>query len=332
MTKNTSKTLFLFMLMLSTMLVMSSNNWLSMWMGLEMNMMAFIPMIMKSKNNFSSESSMMYFLIQSMGSMILLLTVSTNSLIMMSPVMMNESAMTLMTISLLIKMGIAPFHMWMPEIMEKMNWNSCLLLMTWQKLAPMFIMTNIIKENQWITINMMMSTVMGAIGGMNQTSLRKILAYSSISHSSWMLACMKFESYTWIMYFMVYSTITAMLTMTFNKKSMFYINQMNNMTNTTSEKMLMMTTMLSMGGMPPFMGFIPKWLAIQSMINANMIMTMTVMILSNMITLFYYLRMITPMMLMSSITNKWTQKKSSPMTSMMMLNLTLPTVLALTLN
>nr|YP_009485669.1 NADH dehydrogenase subunit 2 [Saldula burmanica]AVZ00805.1 NADH dehydrogenase subunit 2 [Saldula burmanica] len=327
MLKNTSKMLFLIMLMMSTMIVISSNNWMSMWMGMEMNLMSFIPLMSKNKNNFSSEACMMYFLVQTLGSITLLMSILLCPMIMMSPIMISDMVITMMMISLLIKMGMSPFHMWVPEIMEKMSWMNCLLLMTWQKTAPMIVMSNFLSFNLMIMVPIVMSTMMGAIGGLNQTSVRKIMAYSSISHSGWMIACMNYEHKMWMMYFIVYSMMTTMITMLFNNNSIFYLNQMQMHNSTMFNKINYTIMMMSMGGMPPFMGFMPKWMVIQTMISSSLYLPIMLMMMFSLMTLFYYMRMMTTMIMINTDTNKWMLNESKKKNMiMLMMNLSLPMV------
>uniref|UniRef100_UPI0030034057 NADH dehydrogenase subunit 2 n=1 Tax=Triatoma boliviana TaxID=3120505 RepID=UPI0030034057 len=325
---NTSMILFMSIMILGTGIVFSAESWLGMWMGLEMNLISFIPILYKSKNMAASESCMIYFLTQSLGSILMLISVLMNSTLMVSPLMSEELFNTMLMLSMMIKLGVPPFHFWFPETIEKASWLNCTILMTWQKIAPMCILSLLI-ENPLITIIIIFSVMMGAIGGLNQTSLRKIMAYSSINHMGWMVACMKFNNEFWLKYLFIYSMMVLMMTFIFNKYSSFYINQMMNSSPSYTEKLLITIMFLSLGGLPPFIGFMPKWLVIQSMINSNSLLILFIMIMSTLITLFYYLRVISSILLISSSTIKWNQNSkinSSMLTLMIMINISLPVI------
>uniref|UniRef100_UPI0030E3BB87 NADH dehydrogenase subunit 2 n=1 Tax=Chauliops zhengi TaxID=2936724 RepID=UPI0030E3BB87 len=239
---NYSKMMFMIMIIMSTLLTISSTNWMGMWMGMEMNLMAFIPFISKNKNLKSSRAMMMYFIAQSIGSIMFLFAILMNSFIM-APIMMNEYIKTAMMIGLLIKLGMAPFHSWIPEMMSNINWNEMMIMMTWQKLAPMFTMSNFI--NNWaLYLSIIMSAIVGAIGGLNTTSIQKILAYSSINHMSWMTAMMISQT-QWMMYLMIYSIITMMLCWLMNIYNSYFINQISMMNEQMIEKITYTTLMLS---------------------------------------------------------------------------------------
>nr|UPL65714.1 NADH dehydrogenase subunit 2 [Enoplops sibiricus] len=326
MTLNSTKMLFGSMLIFSTMITLSSNNWLGMWMGLEINLMSFIPLISKNKNKKSSQAVMIYFLTQSIGSITLLFSILMNSLTLMFPYNMMELTKVLMMIGLMIKVGAAPFHLWLPEMMANLNWIECLLLMTWQKVAPLIIMSSMIPNNWFMYMSIMLSSMIGGIGGLNQTSLRKILAYSSINHLSWMMMFMSMNNF-WYKYLIIYSMITTMICLFLNMKNAYFINQLMSSSQSMTEKFTCSILFLSLGGLPPFLGFLPKWMVIQSMINSGLFMILFMMMMFSLLTLFYYLRMMTSYILFYSTMNKFNQLTKINymfMCSTLMINMLLP--------
>nr|QWX95579.1 NADH-ubiquinone oxidoreductase chain 2 [Lucullia flavovittata] len=323
---NSSKMLFLSIMIISTMITISSNNWLGMWMGLEMNLMAFIPLISESKDKKSSQAMMIYFLTQSIGSIVLLMSVTINSLMFIIPLLTNDLAMIMIMISIMIKVGAAPFHFWFPEMMANLNWTKCLILMTWQKIAPLVILSNITPNNWFLYLAVILSALAGSIGGLNQTSLRKIMAYSSINHLSWMMMFMSMNA-SWYKYLIIYSLLVTMICLLMNSMNVLFINQAILSSPSMMEKMTLTISMLSIGGLPPFLGFLPKWMVIQSMINSELYMVLIIMVLTSLLTLFYYLRLTTAFVLMFSMGNKWIIYKSPSkllLMSILMINLTLP--------
>nr|AUW38598.1 NADH dehydrogenase subunit 2 [Poecilocoris rufigenis] len=322
---NKSKMLFFLIMSYGTILTLSSNSWISMWMGMEMNMMAFIP-IMNSKNKLSSESMMIYLLTQSMSSMLFMFS------IMMMSLTMNQMFYNMMLISLLIKLGAAPFHFWLPEILTKMSWNNSAILMTWQKMAPLMIINNMNYNNKIMYMSIIMSVMVGALGGLNQMSLRKMMGYSSISHLGWMMSLSKIKN-NWIYYLSIYTIMIVSMCWMFHQYNMIHMNQINNMNMTMMEKLTYLTSMLSLGGLPPFLGFLPKWLVIQTLVEDTMYVMITIMIMMSLLSLFYYMRTMTKMMMTFSSTNKWMMIKSNKkiINMMMMMNTSLPLMLIINL-
>nr|YP_010264206.1 NADH dehydrogenase subunit 2 [Lucanus cervus]APO08633.1 NADH dehydrogenase subunit 2 [Lucanus sp. BMNH 1425267]QDW75830.1 NADH dehydrogenase subunit 2 [Lucanus cervus]QGQ62197.1 NADH dehydrogenase subunit 2 [Lucanus cervus]UIN24718.1 NADH dehydrogenase subunit 2 [Lucanus cervus] len=288
-----NKLLFSVSLIVGTLIAISSYSWMGMWMGLEINLLSFMPLICSNKNIFSSESALKYFITQAMASSILLLSLILFSI--NSPYFINsESTLNMiLNTSLLLKMGAAPLHFWFPEVMEGLSWMNSFVLLTWQKIAPMALLLYSSKTTYLILMTIISCMIVSGIMGQNQLSLRKIMAYSSINHIGWMLAAMMFLETVWLFYFLVYSIITLNILIMFKKLNIFSINQMATSINSQPHlKLFFSLNFLSLGGLPPFLGFFPKWLTIQILINTNLFLLSTIMILATLMTLFFYIQLI----------------------------------------
>uniref|UniRef100_A0A1Q1MPI5 NADH-ubiquinone oxidoreductase chain 2 n=1 Tax=Diestrammena asynamora TaxID=470930 RepID=A0A1Q1MPI5_9ORTH len=329
MQNNLTKTLFLLSLIGGTMISISSNSWLGAWMGLEINLLSFIPMMSSSKNTMSTEASLKYFLIQALASTVLLFSIillhlSSSMLLFIT----NDMFQILISSTLLLKMGAAPLHFWFPGVMEGLSWMNCLILTIWQKIAPLMLLSYLVKINVFIIIIIITSVMIGSIGGLNQTAMKKIMAYSSINHLGWMIAAMMSGENLWMAYFLIYSMLTTTLIFIFQTFQIFHINQTFLMLNNNPLlKFSIFTCLLSLGGLPPFLGFFPKWLVIQSMTENNMILLITLMVVMTLITLFYYLRICYSAFLLSYSEVKWSNdmKYSNLTISITMLLTTLST-------
>nr|YP_003875564.1 NADH dehydrogenase subunit 2 [Physemacris variolosa]ADD97022.1 NADH dehydrogenase subunit 2 [Physemacris variolosa] len=321
---NTTKILFLSTMLTGTMMSISSNSWMNIWMGLEINLLSFIPMLTNNKYKSMNDTSIKYFIIQTLASTTMLFSVLMIKLKMPEWWEKENISSMLVSSSILLKMGAAPFHFWLPEVMNMSSWMNCLIIMTWQKIAPMMILSYCIMNNMFTSIMVTTSITIGAISGLNQSYTKQLMAYSSISHSGWMIASMIISETMWEMYFMIYSTLSTILILIFNKTKSFLLKQMfsyNHMNN--SMKMLMMTTLLSIGGMPPFIGFLPKWMIIQSLIENNMTVLILIMVITTMINLIYYLRLSFSALIILYTENSWSMniKQSKKMTVLSMMNL-----------
>nr|UFZ13125.1 NADH dehydrogenase subunit 2 [Ctenochauliodes yangi]UFZ13372.1 NADH dehydrogenase subunit 2 [Ctenochauliodes yangi] len=289
---NISKLIFLICLISGTLISISANSWMGVWMGLEINLLSFIPLMINLNNLLSNESALKYFLTQALASSILLFSVLMLSMkfsffysfniYSISQIMINSS--------LLLKMGAAPFHFWFPSVMENLTWFNCLLLMTWQKLAPLMLLTYCLQYEfiMWIVI---LSSIIGAIGGFNQLNLRTLMAYSSINHLSWMLASMMISENLWLIYYMFYIFLSMTMILFFNSFKIFHMNQMYTMLQFNPIlKFIMLTNLLSLGGLPPFFGFMPKLLVIFMLVENKMFFLLFILVMMALITLFFYLR------------------------------------------
>nr|YP_009271102.1 NADH dehydrogenase subunit 2 [Velarifictorus hemelytrus]ANU83242.1 NADH dehydrogenase subunit 2 [Velarifictorus hemelytrus] len=301
---NPSKLLFMMMLFLGTMISISSNSWPATWMGLEINLMAFIPLMSFKDNMLSTEAAMKYFIIQAMASSLMLTFIIFNFIMPF----FNEMIINLIiSLTLLLKMGAAPFHMWFPSVMEGLSWMNCFILMTWQKLAP-FIILSYLTFNQSIMMFVMLSSIfIGSIGGLNQTSTRKIMAYSSINHIGWMLSAMMMSENMWLIYFWLYIILSSTIILLLNNMSSQHLNQIPLSWKLPITKFILSINLMSMGGLPPFLGFLPKWIIIQNSFYSNMQIPILLMILCTLITLFYYIRMMMTSFMINNIQLKWNQ-------------------------
>nr|AXS65671.1 NADH dehydrogenase subunit 2 [Cucujoidea sp. 40 KM-2017] len=308
------KLLFFNIMIFGTLTAVSSVSWFSMWMGLEINLLAIIPLIANSKNIYSAEAAMKYFVIQTLASVILLysLILSMSSTEFLTMNMKNISLISLNT-ALLSKMGAAPFHFWFPEIIEGLSWINSFIMLTWQKIAPMSIFMYNPKMLFLTTFVIITSMMIGATMSLNQTSIRKILVYSSINHIGWMLSCIIFNQSIWLTYFMVYSFISLNLILTFASTNIFYMKQMFSSLNSKKTlKILVYSSFLSMGGLPPFLGFFPKWITINMMIEKNFFIAV-LMIFITLVMLFTYSRLMFNSMLVKNVEFK-TQSLSTKKT------------------
>lgn len=153
------------------------------------------------------------------------------------------------------------------------------------------IISYIIDVNILLIVAILISTLIGAIGGLNQNSLRKLLAFSSINHIGWIISAIIFNENLWLVYFLIYTFLNICVIIMFNKYKIFYLNQIYTLfMGSTVIKFSLLTSLLSLGGLPPFLGFIPKWLIIQSLIFIKLNFINIFIICISLITLFYYLK------------------------------------------
>nr|YP_009691874.1 NADH dehydrogenase subunit 2 [Nortia carinicollis]QEG58667.1 NADH dehydrogenase subunit 2 [Nortia carinicollis] len=297
-----NKILFFYTLMTGSLISISSYSWFSMWMGLEINLLAMIPLIYNSKNLFSSEAALKYFITQALASGILLFSIilMTNSSEFL-PQNSNYWLMMMMNSALMTKVGAAPFHSWFPEVLEGMNWMNGLIMLTWQKIAPMVLLMYSVNMTVFFSSIVIFSSTIGSILGLNQISMRKIMAYSSINHIGWMIAALMNSQFTWMIYFLIYSFISVNIIFMLNYFNIFNISQISNSINMNKPlKIFFMMNFLSLGGVPPFLGFFPKWLVINELVKNNLILVSLILIILALVTLFFYLRLTISTIVISS--------------------------------
>nr|QWT71654.1 NADH dehydrogenase subunit 2 [Simuliidae sp. Cyprus 2] len=308
MFKNLSNYLFLTTLISGTLISISSNSWLGAWIGLEINLLSFIPLMIDTNNLLSTEAALKYFLTQALASAIFLFSsiLFILQLNIFSMISINSNLITTVILSsLLLKSGAAPFHFWFPGVMEGLNWWNNLILMTWQKIAPLMLASYCLNFNFIFNI-IILSIVIGSLGGLNQTSLRKLMAFSSINHLGWMLAAMMYSENLWLSYFIIYTYLSFTIVFIFNLFKFFHLNQLFSFYNQSPlVKFSLFVSLLSLGGLPPFLGFLPKWMVIQSISNINSIFMLIIMVSFTLITLFFYMRITYSAFMLSYMETNW---------------------------
>lgn len=288
-----------------TLIRISANSWIRVWIGLEINLLSFIPLI-NSNNIISSERSLKYFLIQALASIILLFaTLNLYYLFNLNWSFKFNFIENIILISLFLKRGVAPFHFWFPEIIDGLRWTNAFILITWQKIAPLFLISYYFNFSI-IILTILISSYIGAINGLNQTSFKKLLAFSSINHLRWMLSRILFNERLWLLYFLNYFILNLPIVLLFFNLKIFQFNQIfNNFLFSSNLKIILILNFLSLGGLPPFLGFFPKWIVIESLINQNQYILIWIIIIFSLITLFFYIRISVSSFIFNSISQNW---------------------------
>nr|YP_001974532.1 NADH dehydrogenase subunit 2 [Metaperipatus inae]ABQ95563.1 NADH dehydrogenase subunit 2 [Metaperipatus inae] len=283
--------LFLSIIFLTVIFQISSLSWFSIWIAMELNLLSFIPLLSTPYNILYNEGSMKYFLIQVFGSIILLMGWLSGSLMFFNVMYGDEFSNLLFYVSLILKMGAAPFHFWFPLVLESLSWMNSFLMMTWQKLGPLMLLSFINKLMFLLMMSSIFSSLIGGFGGFNQVSFKKIFAYSSIGHLGWMLiSLIMVESY-FIMYYMFYILMVFMLCMVLFLKNLSSLNQFLFLSESFFlEKLFFLFSLLSLGGLPPFSGFFVKWMILNSILILKLKFLGLILIMSTLVSLFYYLR------------------------------------------
>nr|YP_842400.1 NADH dehydrogenase subunit 2 [Pteroglossus azara flavirostris]ABG37747.1 NADH dehydrogenase subunit 2 [Pteroglossus azara flavirostris] len=284
-------------LALGTTIVITSNHWAMTWAGLEINTLAIIPMISKSHHPRAIEASIKYFLVQAIASATILLSSTINAWSAGQwdiTQLTNHTSCLLLTTAIAMKLGLVPFHFWFPEVLQGSSLTTALLLSTLIKLPPLTIL--LITSNSLnpalLTTLALISTALGGWMGLNQTQTRKIMAFSSISHLGWMTLIIIYMPKLTMLTFCLYTLLTSSIFLTLNTSSATKLSTM--MTSWMKNPPLnatLMLTLLSLAGLPPLTGFLPKWLIIQELTKQEMTLTALIAALLSLLNLFFYLRL-----------------------------------------
>nr|YP_009311022.1 NADH dehydrogenase subunit 2 [Labeobarbus maroccanus]BAV69613.1 NADH dehydrogenase subunit 2 [Labeobarbus maroccanus] len=282
---------------LGTTLTFASSHWLLAWMGLEINTLAITPLMAQHHHPRAVEATTKYFLTQATAAAMILFASTTNAWItgewnisdLSSPI-----ANTMFMAALALKIGLAPMHFWMPEVLQGLDLLTGLILSTWQKLAPLAL---IIQTAQNVNPSLLttlgiLSALAGGWGGLNQTQLRKVLAYSSIAHMGWMIIVIQYAPQLTMIALGTYIIMTSAAFLTLKTLT---ATKMSTLATTWSKNPILTSmsalVLLSLGGLPPLTGFMPKWLILQELAKQDLPIIATIMALTALISLYFYLRL-----------------------------------------
>jgi len=294
---NLTKITFITLIIFRSIITISSSNWLSIWIGLELNLFSIIPILNFKISIYSIESTIKYFLIQAFASIILLIFLINKSLFFIIQINI------IIIIPLLIKLRLIPFHLWLPSIIEGLNWISCFLLITWQKIAPIIIISYLNLNKTIIFIITIIS--LNNLFGINQNSIRKILAISSINNSSWILIAIIINEILWLNYFLIYSILNFLIIYILWKYKINYINQLKFFNFNLIFKLNLLILIFSIIGLPPILGFLIKWILIKILIYNNIIIILNLLISLTILNLYFYLKLTYFILFNFNLFNKW---------------------------
>nr|AAU09941.1 NADH dehydrogenase subunit 2 [Passerculus sandwichensis] len=292
-----ANSIFILSLLLGTTITISSNHWIMAWMGLEINTLAILPLISKSHHPRAIEAATKYFLTQATASALILFSSMTNAWQTGQwdiTQLTHPMSCLILTSAVAMKLGLVPFHFWFPEVLQGSPMVTGLLLSTLMKLPPITLlyMTSPSLDPTLLTALAILSVALGGWMGLNQTQIRKILAFSSISHLGWMAIIIVYNPKLTLLNFCLYTVMTAAVFLTLNTTKVLKLTTlMTAWTKTPSLNAMLLLTLLSLAGLPPLTGFLPKWLIIQELTKQDMAPAATLISLLSLLSLFFYLRL-----------------------------------------
>nr|AER92677.1 NADH dehydrogenase subunit 2 [Brookesia decaryi] len=308
-----------FNLITGTIITASSHHWLMAWSGLELNMLSILVIIMQPKHPRAAEASIKYFLVQVIASALMMFSGTLNAMQTGQwdiSQLTNKYASTMFMLAMLMKIGAMPIYFWLPEVMQGTTMKTAMIIATWQKIAPitlLFATFNNTPQKLMITLGLM-STVIGGVGGINQTQLRKLMAYSSLANIGWMMVVFPLSPNIAMLNIIIYIIMSIPTFLLMEKMTMKTLQDMTTAWTTSTTANIMLTLMfLSLSGLPPLTGFAPKLLILNQLVMENLIPIATLMAIVSLLNLFFYMRttyimtMTTPPA-SSQVSMKWRQK------------------------
>lgn len=211
-----------------------------------------------------------------------------------------------MIIATILKIGRAPIHYWIPIIIDRLNWIKIFLLLTWQKINPLIILYYILNIKIF-NIFIFISIIIRTLSRLNYYSLKKIISFSSINQLRWIILSINFNKLINI-YILFYFYLIWIIIKLFKFINLNNINQIYNLILKNKFLLIFLFfNIISLAGLPPFLGFFPKIIII---IKINNYLIIFIILIFSIIILFIYLRIIYSIIMLNSLKLNIFKKKN----------------------
>ena len=309
---------------LGMILMISSNDLIVFYLGLELQSLALYVLASFNRDNqLSSESGLKYFVLSALSSGLLLygcsliygFAASTNFDTISQNITSVQYGLTLGIVFILVglafKISAVPFHMWAPDVYQGSPTSVTIFFAIAPKVAALTVIIKILYVpflnliNQWQIILIFLSIasmVFGAVAAIGQTNLKRLMAYSSISHMGFALAGISAGSNEGIQSSVIYISIYIVMNLAFFsslfmlKRNNIYFENITDLSGLSKHHPLLSLSLLvslfSLAGIPPLAGFFAKFYVFMSVIKEEMYFLAIIGLLSTVIAAFYYLRII----------------------------------------
>lgn len=319
-------TLSLFAL-LGIMLLISANSLIMVYLGLELTSLPSYALVAMDRNSRrGSEAAMKYFVLGSMASGMLLYGMSmiygaTGSLELAriseiagqlgSDDVLLVFGLVFLIVGIAFKLGLVPFHMWIPDVYHGAPAAVTLFISTVPKLSAFAMAFRLLQGGleelhvdwqQMLAVLAVLSLVVGNLGAIAQSNIKRMLAYSTISHMGFMLLGLLPGTPSGfgagMYYVIVYSLMSAaafgmVILLSHHGVEAEKLEDFKGLNQRNGwYAAIMAMVMFSMAGVPVFVGFFAKWLVIKSALDAGLVWLAVLAVVFSVVGAFYYLRVV----------------------------------------
>ena len=254
-----------------------------MWLALEINMLRFLP-IMSEMEDFCFDNIIKYFLVQSLAS----ITFIIFSLFRIINRVRKIELFVFLALSL--KLGIAPFHRWFLSIVKNTSLIVIFLLSTIQKIIPVSIFSIINIWGRYLYLMININFLLLFTRGLFILRFNKILGLSRINNLMWLLLGTVNNIYRGYLFLFIYRFLLSGVLVLFlhSHKSVFF----NIVNKNLIYNMRILFILISIGGLPPFLGFLRKVLILKQRSTHVRLIVLVILVFRALIILYYYIRFI----------------------------------------
>ncbi len=313
--------------LLGMMVMISANHFLSIYLGLELLSLSLYAMVAFDRENpNASEAAMKYFVLGAIASGMLLYGMSmvygmtgTLNIVEVALVIENMQEMSIvlvfglvfMVIGLAFKLGAVPFHMWLPDVYHGSPTVVTSYIASAPKIAGFAMIMRLLSESMgslqadWqgmLVILAVLSMAIGNVIAIAQTNLKRMLAYSTISHVGFIMLGILSGNQVGYSAAMFYTLVYALMSLgafgviILLTRSGFEADELNDFKGLNQRSpwyaFLMLILVFSMAGIPPTVGFWAKLAVLKAVVNIDMLWLALVAVFFSIIGIYYYLRVV----------------------------------------
>jgi len=263
-----SLTNFYLLIFISILIAFRFNSRLIIWIRLEINILRFLPII-SSGLNIELENSVKYFIIQRWASIIFLIRFFFCNYLF-------NRFYTLLIIRIFIKLGISPFHTWFISILKTCSLFILIILSTVQKLIPLIILNNIYINFNLLYFRIIITIIFILFILSSVINLNKLLALSSLGNILWLISRNILSLKLILLFIFIYNIYYYNIFIQINRINFF-------------DKIIIIIVFMSLGGMPPMLGFLRKLLILKIIFIYENMFLFLIIIFSALILLYHYI-------------------------------------------
>lgn len=286
--------LFFISTIIGTFIGVFSRSPIGLWFAIEVNFFGAVSLF-SGKSSVETDSTIKYFIRQALGSGLLFMGIllRLRSFVEIEKRIMVVLGGIFLLMGFNIKIGLFPFHYWVPRVISGCSWINCFILSRWQKVLPLWLVRGIGfgKLSLLLVSCCVFTALVGGIGGLGQVYFRPLIGYSSLVHRGWIVLLAITRIFSLMIYLLVYSLILLGLLYSLSLRHSLCLQHVPGLFfggRNNSFWVWVGLYFLSLGGLPPFFGSVLKILGVFNL-SFSMPLALIVLILRSLIRLFYYL-------------------------------------------
>lgn len=265
--------------LLSPILGCSSSMWFKFWVIIEALTLSFIFLNVLNETFFNKEKILKFFIVQSIASIFILIPFSLKQ-----DEKFNFFLVFILIISFILKIGIVPLHFWLPEFGKTLPWHPLLVLLTWMKLMPIYILS--IRTLKLIFFFSICSVFYATFSQVSLNNRKLILIFSSITQMSWILMLITLNKKIRMLFIGLYWLVLLFIFIEFFKVNFLFLNNPKKFKNKSS----LIVGILNLAGIPPLLGFFIKWISLFVFFICKPVLVFISFLRISIINVFIYLR------------------------------------------